>query len=125
MKPEAWKGLLASFYGGINEEILLRLCVMSFFVWLGRFVSKNRRWLAHAWLCCGSPTSWPPCSLVSVTCRPPRAWSPLTPLVVTRALVLNGLIGIGFGYLYFKHGLEAAMISHFAPDIILHVLFAI
>jgi hypothetical protein len=41
VKPAAWKGLLASFYGGINEEILLRLCVMSFLVWLGRFVSKT------------------------------------------------------------------------------------
>ena len=50
---------------------------------------------------------------------------PLTPLVVARALVLNGVIGIGFGYLYFKHGLESAMISHFSADLILHVLFAI
>src|SRR5690349_946278 len=39
-QPAAWKGFLASFYGGIAEEILLRLFVMSLFVWLGRFVSK-------------------------------------------------------------------------------------
>jgi membrane protease YdiL (CAAX protease family) len=45
--------------------------------------------------------------------------------VVTRAIVLNGVGGIGFGYLYMKHGLEAAMISHFSADIILHVLFAV
>jgi len=46
----------------------------------------------------------------------------LTPLVVTRALVLNGLGGVGFGYLYMKHGLESAMIAHFSADIVLHVL---
>jgi hypothetical protein len=40
-QPAAWKGFLASFYGGIAEEIQLRLFVMSFFVWLGRFISKT------------------------------------------------------------------------------------
>jgi hypothetical protein len=39
--------------------------------------------------------------------------------------VLNGLIGITFGYLYFKHGMEAAMLSHFTADIILHVILAL
>src|SRR5258705_9110326 len=39
--PAAWKGFLASFYGGIAEEILLRLFVMSFLVGLGRFISKT------------------------------------------------------------------------------------
>lgn len=124
VKPEAWKGFLASFYGGINEEILLRLCVMSFLVWLGRFVSKTSE---------GGPTLavlWVANVLAAVLFGlghlPATAGLvPLTPLVVARALVLNGLIGIGFGYLYFKHGLESAMISHFSADIILHVLFAI
>jgi hypothetical protein len=40
-QPAAWKGFLASFYGGINEEILLRLIVMSFLAWLGKFISKT------------------------------------------------------------------------------------
>jgi hypothetical protein len=124
VKPEAWKGFLASFYGGINEEILLRLCVMSFLVWLGRFVSKTSD---------GGPTLavlWTANILAAVLFGlghlPATAGLvPLTGLVVTRALVLNGLIGIGFGYLYFRHGLESAMISHFSADIILHVLFAV
>jgi hypothetical protein len=44
----------------------------------------------------------------------------LTPLVITRAILLNGLAGLGFGYLYFTFGLEAAMLSHFVGDIVLH-----
>src|ERR1044071_8007583 len=40
-QPAAWKGFLASFYGGISEEIQLRLFVMSLLVWLGRFLSKT------------------------------------------------------------------------------------
>ena len=39
---------------------------------------------------------------------------PLTPLVITRALLLNGLGGIVFGWLYWKRGLLAAMLAHFS-----------
>jgi len=50
---------------------------------------------------------------------------PLTPLVILRTVVMNGLLGIVLGWLYWKRGLEAAMISHFSADIILHVLLAL
>jgi len=43
--------------------------------------------------------------------------------VVTRAIVLNGLAGIVWGWLYWKSGLEAAMVSHFSADIVLHVIW--
>jgi len=119
-----WKGLLASFYGGINEEILLRLFLMSLLVWLGRFVHKKAD---------GSPSLavlWIANILAAVIfglghLPATAAMVALTPLVVIRAIVLNGIGGVGFGYLYMKHGLEAAMISHFTADIVLHVLFAI
>ena len=124
VRVAAWKGLLASFYGGIDEEILLRLFLMSLFVWLGRFVHRSAD---------GSPSLavlWIANILAAVIfglghLPATAAMVPLTPLVVTRAIVLNGVGGIGFGYLYMKHGLEAAMISHFSADIILHVLFAV
>ncbi|MCK7526806.1 MAG: hypothetical protein MZV64_59015 [Ignavibacteriales bacterium] len=58
-------------------------------------------------------------------CLPQRLLIPLTPLVITRAIVLNGLAGIGFGWLYWKRGLEFAMIAHFSADIVLHVLLAL
>jgi hypothetical protein len=35
---------------------------------------------------------------------------------------LNGLLGVGFGWLYWKYGLESAMLGHFSADIVLHVL---
>jgi membrane protease YdiL (CAAX protease family) len=123
-QPAAWKGLLASFYGGIGEEIFLRLFLMSLLVWLGSFVSKTAE---------GKPTSavfWlanilaailfgfghlPAVSLIAT----------VTPLVVARTVVLNGLVGIVFGWLYWKRGLESAMIAHFSADIILHVLLAL
>jgi len=42
--------------------------------------------------------------------------------VVTRALLLNGIPGLACGYLYVRYGLEAAMLSHFSLDIVLHLI---
>lgn len=123
-RPTWWQGLLASFYGGIDEEILLRLCVMSFLAWLGRFISKTPEgkptlavfWIANILAAVLFGLGHLPMTSVLV---------PLTPLIVLRAIVLNGLAGVAFGYLYFTRGLESAMLSHFSADIVLHVLFAI
>src|SRR5699024_10399566 len=53
-----------------------------------------------------------------------QVFGELTTIIVVRALVLNGLLGLWFGYLYWKKGLEYAMIAHFSADIFLHVIFA-
>ena len=123
-QPAAWKGFLASFYGGIAEEILLRLFVMSLFAWLGRFVSKTQEgkpistvfWIANILAAVLFGLGHLPATEMII---------PLTPLVITRAILLNGIGGVIFGWLYWKRGLEAAMISHFVADIILHVLLAL
>jgi membrane protease YdiL (CAAX protease family) len=123
-QPAAWKGFLASFYGGIAEEILLRLFVMSLLVWLGGFLSKTAD---------GKPTQavfWIANILAAVLFGlghlPTTALLvPLTPLVIARAILLNGLIGVACGWLYWKRGLESAMISHFSADLVLHVLLAL
>ena len=48
---------------------------------------------------------------------------PLTPAVIARAVVLNGIPGVVFGWLFWRRGLEAAMVAHFGADLVLHVLF--
>jgi hypothetical protein len=40
-------------------------------------------------------------------------------MLVTRALTLNGVAGIAFGYLYWRHGLEAAMLAHMSTHLVL------
>lgn len=123
-QPAAWKGLLASFYGGIAEEIQLRLFVMSLLAWLGKFISKTPEdkptatifWIATILAAVLFGLGHLPALAVIV---------PLTPLVIIRTIVLNGLLGIVFGWLYWKRGLESAMISHFSADIVLHVLLAL
>ena len=42
--------------------------------------------------------------------------------MVLRTLLLNGIAGIAFGWLYWKRGIEMAMLAHFSADIVLHVV---
>lgn len=46
----------------------------------------------------------------------------ITPIVVSRAIFLNGIGGIVFGWLFWKKGLEAAIIAHFTTDVFLLTL---
>ena len=123
-QPAAWKGLLASFYGGINEEVLLRLFLLSLLAWLGKFINRtaeDRPTMAVFWV-----ANILTAVLFGLGHLPATATLvPLTPLVIVRAVVLNGLLGVGLGYLYFTRGLEAAIISHFSADLVLHVLLAL
>jgi len=119
--PPAWQGLLASFYGGITEELLLRLFMMSLLAWLlGRVWRRGpgqpavgALWTANvlAALLFGAghlPTA--------------AALMPLSGPVVLRIVLLNSVAGVAFGYLYWTRGLESAMLAHFTADIILHVM---
>ena len=123
-QPAAWKGFLASFYGGIAEEIQLRLLVMSLFAWLGSFVSRTSDgkpsnvvlWIANILAAVLFGLGHLPAASLIV---------PLIPLVVIRIILLNAFGGIIFGWLYQTRGLESAMIAHFSADIVLHVLFAL
>ncbi len=124
VQPAAWKGFLASFYGGIAEEILLRLFVMSLLAWVGSFINKTKD---------GRPTNiifWIANILAAILFGlghlPAVATIiPITTLVIIRTVLLNSIGGIMFGWLYQKHGLESAMIAHFSADIVLHVLLAL
>lgn len=120
-KQPIWKRMLACFYGGIYEELLLRLFVMSGLIWLIQLVitppagqiNLGVFWAANliASLLFGL-------GHLPATVR----IAPLTPVIVARALLLNGLAGLLFGWLFLRYGLELAMIAHFTMDIMIHVI---
>lgn len=121
INPPAWQGFLASFYGGINEEILLRLFLMTIIAWVIFKIKKTKE---------GKPTStgmWLAIVLAAVIFGAGHlpglmAVTTFTPLVIIRTIIINAVGGIIFGWLYWKKGLESAMISHFSADIVLHVI---
>lgn len=116
-----WKGALTFLYGGIVEEVLLRLFVMSLLVWLFTLVRRTRS---------NIPTIYYVCSIVLSAVlfglghlpATMSMYGEITPLLVVRAILSNGLLGIWFGYLFWKKGLEYAIVSHMFADIFLHVV---
>lgn len=116
-----WQGFLASFYGGIDEELMLRFGFLTLIVWALAKISHTAD---------GRPTAgafWAANLLAAILFGlghlPATAafGVPLTKIVVLRAVVLNGVGGVVFGYLYWKQGLESAMAAHFSGDLVLHV----
>lgn len=49
----------------------------------------------------------------------------LTPMLVVMVLVMNGIGGIGFGWLYWRHSLVAAMWAHFVTDVVLKAIWPV
>ena len=119
-EPEAWKGFLASFYGAIGEEVLMRLGLQTIVA-----AGVRRLWGEKA-LPPSDSTMWIAILVSNVAFGAghlPAAATivPLTPTLVVRTILLNALIGTVFGRLYWKKGLEASMVAHGSADFVLHV----
>lgn len=119
--PSIFQGFLASFYGGINEEIMFRLFLMSVFILIINFIIKQKEGKTK------KIVAWTAIIITAVVfgilhLPVTSAITEITPVIILRAIILNGVAGIVFGWLYWKKGLESSMISHFSADIVLHVL---
>src|SRR5207245_390078 len=85
-----WQGLLASVYGGISEELLTRLFLVSVFAWL---LSRVLR---------GAIVFWSAIVLAAVLfglghLPATAALLPLTPAVIARAVGLTGMSAVVAG----------------------------
>jgi hypothetical protein len=123
--PSAIAGFFASFYGGIGEEVLLRLFFVPFLCLLiigaMKVLGYARTW-KHT-----DNIVWVSVVIAAIVFGlghlPATAMAmEITPAVILRAVLLNGIFGVVFGWLFYRKGLEFAMISHFSADIVLHVL---
>ena len=113
--------MLSSLYGGFTEEILSRLFFVSLLGWiLSRFShtdeglpSFTAMWIAIVGSAIIFGLGHLPATLAS---------TPFSMIVLARAVLLNGIYGTLFGYLYWKRGLESSMLAHFTSDLLVHVL---
>ena len=117
-----WRRLLAGLlYGGVNEELLLRLFLVSLLAWL----------LARAWR--PGPVRAGPMVMTAAILGaavlfglghlPAAAMlGELTPAAAVKILALNGLAGGVFGTLYWRQGLDSAMAAHAAAHLPLQLL---
>jgi Type II CAAX prenyl endopeptidase Rce1-like len=108
------ENLLASFYGGIVEELLMRLFGFSALVWL----------LSSVWhTAAGGPTVvvlWITNIIMTILFGighlPALKLGNMPRLMVVRSPVLNAPVGLVCGWLFWTYGIEAAIIAH-SPQI--------
>lgn len=113
--------VLGLLYGGITEELLLRWGVMSLLVWLGWRMGQKGEGLPHPALV------WAAITLAAILfglghLPAAAALFDLTPMFILRTVLLNALGGLLFGWLFWRRGLEVAMIAHAATHVAFFIL---
>ena len=116
LETTVFENFLASFYGGINEELLVRLFGFSLLAWLLLFVSHQTIavfWISNVIMTVLFGIGHVP-ALKGLLGTIPRA-------MLVRSLLLNAPIGLLCGWLFWTYGIEAAIVTHFCADIVYHV----
>jgi len=110
-----------AFESSVLEEVVFRLLLLSCLVWL----------LARGWR--GDVLEASPIVIWSAILVSSLAFglahlpswisvAQATPLLVSSVLVLNGMAGIALGQVYWRWGLEAAVVCHLAADLAVQVI---
>ena len=102
-------------YGGITEEIIVRFGIMTFIIWLTYRLINLLKPVVY-WI--GILIS----SLIFALLHLPLLFALMsdpTPAVISYVILANTLGGIVFGWLYWKRGLEMAMLAHMMTHVVL------
>jgi len=106
--------------GGIFEELLMRWGFMTLLAWVGWRVVQKKQGLPRRGIMIGAIVG--AALLFGLGHLPATATVvPLTPLIVMRALLLNGLAAVVYGWLFWRRSLESGMIAHATG----HVVFTV
>lgn len=119
--PKIISGLLV---GGVIEEVMMRLFFMSLLVLvISKLFHRSERENPVAVFAAANIVS----ALLFAAGHIPgtMAMTTLTPLLLFRCFLLNGGIGLCFGYLYRKYGIGYAMIAHGLAHLITDLLMII
>lgn len=113
-KPQLHALAIGVLYGGLAEEVMMRWGLMSLLAWLllavqGRFSGASAQssvalmWTAIALAALVFAAGHLPALAQSVT---------LTGPLVIRTVFLNVIAGVAYGWLFWRKGLECAMLAH-------------
>lgn len=112
-------GVIASIlYGGIVEELLLRLFTMSLIAWLlWKLFFRKKEACPEGVLIGANIVS----AILFAAGHLPATvitFGALTPMLLIRCFLLNGGFGLLFGRLYRKYGIQYSMIAHAVVHIV-------
>ena len=110
-KPTVVYIIGAILYGGVIEEVMLRLfwmTLIAFLLW--KLLARKAEKTTLAILVASNIIA----ALLFAAGHLPATFIMVgnSPLIIFRCFLLNGAFGLLFGYLYRKHGLRYSMLAH-------------
>ena len=104
-------------YGGIIEELLVRLFLLTLLVWILQKIWKKNHPLI-TWIAIFGT------ALLFSIGHIPAAIMALgnDPIIIIRTIILNLIPGILFGYTYTKHGLSYSIYAHMFTHIFMQLV---
>ncbi|MGL4393425.1 MAG: CPBP family glutamic-type intramembrane protease [Fusobacteriaceae bacterium] len=119
--------MVGILYGGFVEEFILRLLLMSLIIFISskiyNFFSKKNKFSSKI------SSSIYIFALIITTLLFAAGHLPITfatlgssPAIIFRCFILNGFAGILFGLLYYKRGIQYAIIAHASTHIIIQLI---
>ena len=117
-KPTVEYIISAFTYGGVFEEILMRLFLMSLISWIISkiFYRKEKQIPTKVFVIANII-----CALLFALGHIPatiQLFGYIDVLILFRCILLNGAFGLAFGWLYRKYGIGHAMLAHFGCHLI-------
>lgn len=111
VKPTIPYLLATVTYGAVIEEVMLRLFMMSLVAFVLHLLFERRREGVSTWVLVAANVI---SALLFAAGHLPATeiMFGLSPMIVLRCFLLNGLFGVAFGWLYCRFGLRYAMIAH-------------
>ena len=115
VKPTVEYIIASIMYGGVVEEVMLRLFLMSFLALIIQKITKKEE-INEKILIISNVIA---AILFAAGHLPATAiMIGITPMIVFRCFLLNGGFGLMFGHLYRKHGIHCAMLGHAGVHIV-------
>jgi membrane protease YdiL (CAAX protease family) len=128
MHPEFPFSIIASISAGIGEEIIFRLFLISFWVWLiSNKVFKNKYeniifWIVVIITSISFAVGHIPSVMLLLEVK---AFTEIPFWLIIELILLNGLVSIFCAINFRKYGIISAMVIHFCTDIVWHVIWGL
>jgi len=115
-------GLLVSISAAVGEEVWLRLGVLTILAWiLMRLLGRHKVSPVVGW----SAIVVSALAFAAMHLPQLASYGAANSVGIAATMMGNTLVGVLFGFLYWRRSLIAAMLAHFAVDLALHVLPAL
>ena len=112
-------------YGGVVEEVMMRLFLMSLLAWLGWKIFFRRHEKPPVAVIAAANVM--AALLFAAGHLPATAmiFGQLTPLLLVRCFLLNGGFGLFFGWMYRRYGIQYAVLGHMLAHRVSKLIWAL